>query len=300
MKTLEQLKSEVLFYCSALNFPNDATDTFCAGLESICSDTTDFAELLSILSLYEETELCDYPSMLQKMKVLCEKHNIHEYTSAMLLFLLLADKLKSRYFEKGISEEIFYNTLFDLRYKLDECSLIHGVFGTSAGWWYAGFFRLQRFALGRLQFEIITIKEDVALDGLVVPSGSKAINMHIPRTLTPLDRQETLDSYKLAAEFFSAEFIGGPIIFACDSWLLYPWLKEALGENSNIVRFANDFTLYKVGDYEDYALSWRVFDKKFDGDILALPSKTTLQRAFLERIKSGLPIGWGRGIFIYK
>ena len=300
MKTLEQLKSEVLFYCSALNFPNDATDTFCAGLESICSDTTDFAELLSILSLYEETELCDYPSMLQKMKVLCEKHNIHEYTSAMLLFLLLADKLKSRYFEKGIPKEIFYNTLFDLRYKLDECSLIHGVFGTSAGWWYAGFFRLTRFALGRLQFEIITIKEDVTVDGVVIPNGSKAINIHIPRTLTPLDRQETLDSYKLAGEFFSAEFIGGPIIFACDSWLLYPWLKEALGENSNIVRFANDFTLYKVGDYEDYALSWRVFDKKFDGDILALPSKTTLQRAFLERIKSGLPIGWGRGIFIYK
>ena len=300
MKTFEQLRDNLLFYCKALDFPNDATDTFCSALFSISADSTDFAELTSILALYEETELCDYSAMLSKIKALCEKHNIHEYTSAMLLFLLLADKLKARYAERKISLEIFYASLRDLRYKLDECQLVHGVFGTSAGWWYVGFFKLTRFALGRLQFEIITIKEDVTVDGVVIPNGSKAINIHIPRTLTPLDRRQTLDAYNMAAEFFKAEFEASPIIFACDSWLLYPWLKEALGENSNIVRFANDFTLYKVGDYENYALAWRVFDKKYESDISSMPNKTSLQRAFIERIKNDLPIGWGRGIFIYK
>ena len=302
MKTLEQLKSEVLFYCSALNFPNDATDTFCAGLESICSDTTDFAELLSILSLYEETELCDYPSMLQKMKVLCEKHNIHEYTSAMLLFLLLADKLKERYSEKGIPKEIFYNTLFDLRYKLDECSLIHGVFGTSAGWWYAGFFRLQRFALGRLQFEYSDFWCDMYIkNGVELYDSDFVVGMHIPSNQGPLTYEARLDSYRKAHAFFKDKFKDPRYgIFCCHSWLLYPDNVNILPEKSNIVDFLLDFEPLEIKWTYDFGDQWRVFGVKNNRTpVDELPQNTSMQRAYVEWFKKGKKPGTAYGIVIY-
>lgn len=47
--------------------------------------------------------------------------------------------------------------------------------------WFDGFFEMTRFALGRLQFELMDFPESYEKTGHVRPEGmTKVINMHIP------------------------------------------------------------------------------------------------------------------------
>jgi hypothetical protein len=212
----------------------------------------------------------------------------------------MAQKLRSRYAERGFSEHLFYNSMMDLRYKLEECRLVYGVVGSFVCKWFRRFFDLSRFALGRLQFETVETKENYILFGKTVLAGSPAINVHIPRTGTRLDRDEVLASYCLAEDFFNPLFSDGPILFTCNSWLLDPWNETVLKPESNLARFAKDFIIVKSGLYENYDEAWRLFDCKFNGDVTELPQDSSLRRAYARRIGNGEKMGWGIGLFLFQ
>lgn len=218
----------------------------------------------------------------------------------MLMFLCMADKLKERYDQRGIDESIYHHTMKDFCYKLDECRTIYGMDGLFTAFWTPVFFELRCFALGRLQFEIVKSKVEFTLDGVTYPVGTKAINMHIPRTGKGLDHDSVMESYRLAAEFFADEFVEAPVIFTCWSWLIAPWHLDVLAPESNMSKFIRDFKIAETGTYANYNNVWRVFDCRYTGDISVLPRKTTLQRAYVERIQRGDPYGWGRGFFLYR
>lgn len=283
-----------------LSFPPDAQKTFLNAFACIAADRVGSAWFLSLLQQYEKSEQCQYTQLLSDMKVLGESLGIHEYTSAMLLFLCMGEKLLDRYTERGIDESIYYHTMMDFRYKLNECRQIYGMDGLFTAFWSPGFFDLSRFALGRLQFEIVKTKADCTVDGETFPAGSKAINMHIPRTDTKLDHEAVLESYGLAAEMFAHEFDARPVLFTCYSWLIAPWHLNVLSPESNLFKFIKDFKLVESGAYTDYSSAWRIFDCQFSGDVSALPQTTSLQRAYAERITRGEPIEWGRGFFVYR
>ena len=77
-------------------------------------------------------------------------------------------------FPKSLQE-----SLFDLKWKAMECRKVYGVWGNFTQDWFAGFLRMERFTLGRLQFEIMKEapsgcpKEWKAL-------GRPFVNVHIP------------------------------------------------------------------------------------------------------------------------
>ena len=200
--------------------------------------------------------------------------------------------------EKGnIDEIIFYNTMRDLRYKLEECRLVRGKYGTFVPWWYKGFFEMKIFALGRLQFEINYTWFDCEVDGKHIPKDTKVLSVHIPRTGTKLEHCLVEDSYRRAADFFKDEFDN--IIFICNSWLLYPWNRSVLKDGSNLAEFYDDFTVVNSGEYHNYSEVWRLFDCLYDGNPDKLPNDTSLRRAYIDRIKSGKPLGYGTGVILY-
>lgn len=85
-----------------------------------------------------------------------------------------------------------------------------------------GFFEMTRFALGRLQFELMDFPESYEKTGHVRPEGmTKVINMHIP-SCGPLKKEGCEASFRQAAAFFADAFPGEKIAFFCESWLLYP------------------------------------------------------------------------------
>jgi hypothetical protein len=157
---------------------------------------------------------------------------------------------------------------------------------------------LERFALGRLQFELMSLKKPGAYRGKVFPEGTTVINVHIPRTGTRLDHAEVEKAYKMARKFFADAFPAGPAIFNCSSWLLYPWNLEVLSPSSNLRAFIGDYEIVRSGDYEDYSSLWRLFDCNYTGNPDDLPQDSSLRRAYAARVKRGEPTGYGVGFFL--
>lgn len=298
---MEKIKQNVRSLMERLDYPAYAQKEILDTLDGIAADKVAKAWLFRLIAQYDANENCDYKQMLLDIRALGDCLGIHEDMTGMLLFLCLAEKLRERYAERGIDESIYYNSMADLRYKLEECRLIHGRVGTFVADWYAGFFKLTRFALGRLQFEIINyFKDAYTVAGVELPAGSKVINIHIPRTGTKLDHDEVLESYRMAAEMFGPQLGDAPVAFACTSWMLFPWHETVMSPTSNMMAFYHDFKIVDEAQYKDYAGVWRLFDRPFDENLDALPTDTSLRRAYIDLMKRGEPTGWGRGIFIWK
>ena len=283
-----------------LAFPVPAQTTFFEVLDKIAGDEEAAQSLFEIVSQYKDSENCNYSAHLAKSKEIGEKLGIHEYTMAMLIFLCYAETLRLRYLERGLDEAVYWNSMADLRYKLEECRLVHGVVGSFVAPWFIGFFNLTRFALGRLQFEIIVADKDYPMSHGTVNKGDKIINIHIPRTGTRLEHEQVIEAYRLAEAWFAKEFEGRELLFGCHSWLLYPWHTEVLAPKSNLAAFMNDFEIVESGQNGDYQEVWRLFDCRYTGDPDALPQDSSLRRMYAERIRSGQPIGWGYGFFYFR
>ena len=106
---------------------------------------------MALLTEYEQSAACDYKRMLADAVELAAPLTIHAYTVSLLLFLCMARTLLERYKREGLDEEIYYCSMADLGYKLEECRLVYGINGSFVASWFSGFFALTRFALGRLQ-----------------------------------------------------------------------------------------------------------------------------------------------------
>ena len=275
-----------------LEFPTNAQEELLSKLDTLLN----LYDFLEIVNRYN-TEDFDFSKALEDTKNLALNHNVCEYTAYMLLLICMAPDLRERYIQKNIDEIIFYNTMRDLRYKLEECRLVRGKYGTFVPWWYKGFFEMKIFALGRLQFEINYTWFDCEVDGKHIPKDTKVLSVHIPRTGTKLEHCLVEDSYRRAADFFKDEFDN--IIFICNSWLLYPWNRSVLKNGSNLAEFYDDFTVVNSGEYHNYSEVWRLFDCLYDGNPDKLPNDTSLRRAYIDRIKSGKPLGYGTGVILY-
>lgn len=283
-----------------LEFSASDVETLCSALDKILENAGNEEELYAILALYDESERCDYKAMMGRMKTLAESVGVHEYTAQMLLYLAMAKKLRERYDERGIDEEIYYNSLKDIKYKCEECKLVKGIVGSFVASWFSGFYNLTRFALGRLQFEVLHMKNEYEVAGIKIDESTPVINIHIPRTGGRLVHEEVLASYAQAAEFFKKETEGYPTIFRCQSWMLFPWNMSVLAPDSNMAKFYSDFIIIAEGTYESYADVWRLFDTEYNGNPDDLPANTSLRRAYIERMKRGEPLGYGHGFIIYK
>ncbi len=271
---------------SALLSAYDKLDASCSG------------ELSNLVSEYDAGYNIDYDSALEGMKELSSLAGIHEYTGALLLFLCYTRRLREYYKEASIDDEIFLASVMDLKYKLDECKCVYGIKGSFVAKWFSGFFNLTRFALGRLQFEIVNFGGEYEKGGVKLAPDTKVINVHIPRTGTRLDRESTLESYRLAKDFFAPK-LGDKAIFVCSSWLLFPRHRQMLKPDSNLLAFMNDYDLVASGEYENYNEVWRLFDTMYDGDVSRLPADSSLRRAYTDLISRGEKTGWGKGVFVY-
>ena len=290
---MEQIKKNVKFLMDRLDYPENAQSVFLKALDKIAADKMAVVWLKRLMTEYSENENCNYIRMLADVRALGNALGIHEQTSGMLLFLCLGERLRERYAEKGIDESIYYNSLADLRYKLEECRLLYGRVGTFVASWNAGFFRMSRFGLGRLQFEMTKIKDPFTVGGIDFPAQTSAIAIHIPRTGTPMDKESCDNAYAMAREFFK-EQLGEKPIFHCNSWLLFPENKQILPSHTNTYRFLSEYEIvewsYTVG--QDL---WRLFDTD-EKNPDRLPTNGSLRRCYVEHLKKGGRVGRGRGI----
>ncbi|MBQ3093886.1 MAG: DUF5596 domain-containing protein [Clostridia bacterium] len=274
--------------------PYDA-QFLCDVYDCIMANEPAAAAFSEALALYRESDACDHERVLVLADQAALAADVHEYTAELLVYICMSEELEKRYIQRGLPVEIFENSMLDLRYKLEECKAVKGVVGSFVAFWFAGFFDLTRFALGRLQFELIPFGEHYEKDGHVLTPDSRVINVHIPRTGTRLDEVACEEAYRRAASFF-AEELGDEIAFVCNSWLLYPAITEILPETSNIVRFMKRYDVFMSGVNKHKPDLWRLFDTE-EQHPDRLPADTTARRLFIKHIKEGGKLGWGYGVF---
>lgn len=248
-----------------------------------------------ILSAYKADISMDYQGKLfKKTREISEITGVHDYTVELLVFICITKHLKAVYIERNIDLQIYRDSVLDLKWKLEECKAVKGIVGSFVSPWFCGFFDLTRFALGRLQFEIITTWQDYEKNGVKLEANkSKVINVHIPRTGTPLDKESCDKAYAQAREFFK-EQVGENCPFVSYSWLLYPENKDILPKHTNTYRFMSEYDIigWEVNNGKDL---WRLFDTE-EKNPDRLPCDTTMRRCYVEHLKKGGRVGCGFGV----
>ena len=73
------------------------------------------------VGLYEKNAELDYEQVLSEVEALGEPTGLSPYTLHLLLLILMTPHLHARYRAAGISEDIFHDTVSDLKWKLAEC-----------------------------------------------------------------------------------------------------------------------------------------------------------------------------------
>ena len=297
-KNMRDYQTYIGEICDTLLFPAEAKETMEQAWEKICANAAAKETFLKWLLVYEADGKLDYKEVLKAADTAAKEAGIASYTADLLIYLLMTAHLKERYQEKKISEQIWLDSCMDLNWKLHECRKIYGIWGSFVSWWFDGFFEMTRFALGRLQFELMDFPESYEKTGHVRPEGmTKVINMHIP-SCGPLKKADCEASFRQAAAFFADAFPGEEIAFFCESWLLYPRHREFLSPDSGIVQFMSFFDIYKTEEGDGDL--WRIYNREYDGNPEALPEETTIQRGYKKLLLSGGHAGYGEGIFFRK
>lgn len=281
--------------CAELAFPEEAVQTMLEAWDKLMALPASGAFFEQWLAAYDKDIHMDYDAALLDVDKAADAAGVHKYTAELLFFLCLSRHLKELYKAEGIDPAIFHDSCMDLRWKLMECKKMYGVWGSFVAFWFPGFFNLTRFALGRLQFELIPFPDKYVKAGRKKPNGmDRAINVHIP-SAGKLNMEECRDSYRRAADFFADAFVGGQVAFYCWSWMLYTPHRNFLRPDSGVVQFMNDYDIFLTG--EDDGDLWRIFNRMYDGKPEMLPEETGMQRAYKEWLKAGNHAGFGEGIF---
>ncbi len=294
------MREYVVNFLDEFDYPAEAKAELIEAYDTLVDNEECKAELDRLVAAYEENINLDYGMIFRSTPEMEKKCGVHHYKSELLVFILFSEHLKKLYTINNIDESIWFNSMCDLKYKLLECKAVKNMWGSFVAWWFPGFFNLKRFALGRLQFETCNYdQEDYTKDGKTVKKGMKVIGVHIPRTLTPLDKPSYDAAFDMAREFFKNKLEGAPMAFTCCSWLLYPDNLDILPEKSNVRKFMLEFDIINKFDDKpgEYADMWRLFDMDYTGNFDDYPEDSSLRRAFKAHLKNGGKTGEGYGIF---
>lgn len=291
------MKKYLRDFCERYAFPQKATETFLSAYD-VLSKNDKFNALYESFYADEQVKGKDVEEICDDI---VKEVSLHPHTVKFLFYMCLTKEAKEKYKQAGISEEIFWDTMEDFSYKLKENYEVHGVWGFFVTTWYYNILHLRIFKLGRLEYVIGEYKgEDVEVGGVTVKAGMKVINIHIPSSGEPFDRNARIASYDQAYRFFRDVMGEDVTLFMCNSWLLYPANREILGPKSNVVSFINDFKIISSGEYEeDRRGMWRVFGAKAELPVDQLPCDTSMQRGYAQWLKKGNKPGYGVGLFVY-
>lgn len=206
----------------------------------------------------------------------------------LAVILLCAVKLKEKYKVLGISDEIYYATMSDIKIWCENCKNK----GLHNYGWLKNHLKAELFRLGRLQFQLYECKNPTLLyNKLPFSYGEKLIYVHIPQG-EKLLKEDCIKAFKQADRFFREYFPDYNYrYYFCESWLLFDKNKEFMAPDSNISAFSTLFTHCYSVKIDKQAIE-RIFGKR---KLLKrnYPEKTSLQKSTKQYIMNGNKPGIG-------
>lgn len=186
------------------------------------------------------------------------------------------------YTSHGISLDIMTHTLQDTALWLRNYKKTNGCLGLASKAWIAVGFSGKLFRLGRMQFEMTTIKEDVNLPSL--KKGDPALEGHVPQG-EPLDHDACLESYRAAFPFFEKYFNFSAKAVHLSTWMLDPVLNEIFPPTSNVLKWQADATILPETKTAPDLLRFIFGHPTID--LKTAPRDTTMRKRIIEHMESG-------------
>ena len=262
----------LLKLCEQIEMPKEAVQKMSYALCSAEAQTSAF-----------EKELCDRTgyerAALRLHEYLGEDENGWKILAVMLNASLFTLK---KYRVRGISDEVFYQTMKCFSRFVREHKTSYGAYGFDRWLWTGRQLSLSLFRLGELEYELAYSEQ-----------GERAIAIHIPSDadLSARAVDKSLAESKTFFGRFEPKWANTP--YTCSSWLLAPALKELLPSQSNIVNFQNRFSIVNVSidnlEYRTWLFHGQTQPRNFAED-------TSLQRAAKAFVLGGGKIGSAFGI----
>ena len=277
----------LVLFLDKTQFPESAKEAILTAADQVS------AEIVPILAFYEDGY--NHESTVPLIKELATASGIHEYTLWMVLLCLAAEKARPLY----KTEQLYWDTFCDLRYKAQECYDVHRIWGTFVAHWYPIFYNGTIVKLGRMEYQVkaCPFKEPKTALGITVNPGDPILALHIPTSFEPFDTAARMESYRMAWEYFCPD--GRPLVCVCGSWLLFNGYEELFAPGSNIANFRKEFYMLSNGKTEVFSNAWRIFGKDHKLPADQLPENTSLQRAFKAHMISGGEHGNGTGVIVF-
>ena len=191
-------------------FPAEARQAFTQAEEQLLSAGQEEA-LDGAVEFYYENDLST-KLVEPLLEEIAQASGVHLYTVWELFLIQAAKPAREGYLEKGVPEDIIWDTWEDLKYKAIECKNVQGVWGNFVAHWYPIFFSNDIVKLGRLEYENVTYEGEVPYEknGCVVRPGDKVKSVHIPSSGSPLTRPPGWPLTKRPTSFSKRSYRAGP------------------------------------------------------------------------------------------
>lgn len=230
-----------------------------------------FAETLTNPYMYQEGE-----------QILCQRikpdDNGYKILSVMLQAACVSHE---KYIDRGISEEVFTDTMKCFTRFLCEDKEWQGRYKFTRSFWAGRQLSLQLFRMGQLEYELCETEED------------KKISIHIP-SKADISEAAIEDSFRQSKKFFKRHFPEyAEVDYILTSWLLSPYLKEILPSTSKLINFQKYFNIYEVTENESYKL-WVFGNASAKAEDFC--EHTSLQKGIKAYALAGGRIGEGSGV----
>ena len=237
-------------------------------------------------------------SFLKKAEVLFEEPDTVAMRN-LIFWIRCLPLLNVEYKKHHFSEEVFFETVRDIAYKVEEHKKRYGELGLAEPW-VCLVFDLRLFAFGRLQYQLGYFAEDEYRCGdYCLKKGDKVYACHIPSS-GPLAEELCMDSFQRAYDFFKDELENGIIPIVTNSYLIYPpYCDMVFIEGSNTYNFIKMFDVVSRKKTESFGDCWRIFNKDYEGTTDGFPADTGLQKRFIEYINNDGSFGTGYGVILY-
>ncbi len=194
--------------------------------------------------------------------------------------LEMADETWKKYGEKGISADIFAETMKFVPRFLRAFHQQTGAWKFAQGWWFWREVAMVEFRVGCLEYELVEEKE------------RRFISLHIPADADM--SEESIDaSFAAFRAFLSAYYPDWQNLpWECDSWMMSPALEYLLPEKSKILAFQRRFQVLEHNADSMGVMEWVFPGHKEVSE--SLPETTSLQRKMKAWLLSGKKVGWTR------
>ena len=210
----------------------------------------------------------------------------------LVVFMLKCEKAYNEYQKRGISDEIFYDTLKDIAVWEENYEGAFNKEGLAEIFWLNNHVSLNLFKIGRLQYQFETVWVESPKHKL--KKGDKVLNLHITQGES-LDYEVCKKSYDEANKFFSEKYPEFDYdYFACHTWFFDPEIKNFVSEKSNILKFASDFEIISYEE-KNSAVRYVFGEKAVELPVDEYPEETSIQKRMKAFLKNGgvLRVGYG-------